>query len=284
VRTKLFNALKTIVKQQILEGISETELQDLEVCSSASSHSLQTCKFKNGSYYLKYGGWGNESNLEQQEFNLQIGVEYLAYQIYKLFGISIPEDIQVVGSEERKRIGLATKKVKGYRFSRSSLGSRNNLTQGMFVDMLLANWDIGNTSNLLATDNGVVRIDPGGSLIFRAQGARKTDQQFNSKVGELRSMYPGKGSSPAAQTYSLDSLQKAVDQFNEVESVDSLIKTVDAAREEVAKTMKENAKIENAEIEEWKSLVNNTIKPMLIKRFETIKNSTDFIEETMKKP
>lgn len=280
MKIKLSNLLKTIIKQQILEGISETELKNIKVCSSASSHSLTTCKYKNGDYYLKYGGWGNESKLQKQEFNLQTGVEYLAYQIYKLFGIRIPEDILVVGNKEKKRIGLATKDVKGSHFSPRSLDLRNKLTKGMFVDMLLANWDIGNTSNLLVKDKDVIRIDPGGSLIFRAQGARKTPEQFNSKVGELRSMYPGKSSAASAQLYSVAQLKNAAEQFNTV-NIDSLIQTIEDAKEEIVNTMKQNAEIENAQINKWIRLVDNTIKPMLIERFNTIKNSTEFVAETI---
>ena len=268
--------LKDIIKEQILDEIKEEEFSDIKICSAASSHSLQTCKIGDRKYFLKYGGWDDEGIKKQTEYNLQIGVEYLAYQIYKLFGISIPEDIHVVSKPDKKRIGIATSAVAG---KTASLNKKlkGQLTNGMYVDMLLANWDIGNIENLISTDNDVIRIDPGGSLVFRAQGERK--RTFSKDVEELSTMHPDKGFTPAAKSYDAALLKKAAETFNKVSSVSELATTIDIATNKVAEIMEE-ANISKANIAKWTTLVNNEIKPILLARFEKIKDSADFVLET----
>lgn len=78
------------------------------------------------------------------------------------------------------------------------------LQEGFAMDALLANWDvIGLTYDNIVTDkNGEpVRIDPGGSLLFRAQGAVKGDA-FGSDVPELDSFTDKSSTRPAAKVFS----------------------------------------------------------------------------------
>jgi hypothetical protein len=59
------------------------------------------------------------------------------------------------------------------------------------ADLLLGNWDVVGQSfdNVLVTPSGtVVRIDNGGSLRYRAQGAKKDPSQWTGIVGELQTM------------------------------------------------------------------------------------------------
>lgn len=276
MNAKFHNLLKTIIKQQLLE-IKQEEFSDIKVCSLASSHSLQTCKLGDKKFFLKYGGWDDAGIKSQTEFNLQIGVEYLAYQIYKLFGVNIPEEIHVVSNSATKKIGIATSDVQGKAFSEiPSKKLRGQLTHGMYVDMLLANWDIGNVANLIQKGGNVIRIDPGGTLVFRAQGARK--RGFGPKVGELETMHPEKGSTPSADLYDVDKLQAAALTFNKVTSVKELNGTIDSAKKEVIDAMQE-AGIKDNLISEWISLVDGVIKPILGKRFKAIKDSADFVLE-----
>ena len=271
---KFYNLLKIIIKQQLLE-IKQEELSNVMVCSLASSHSLRTCKLGDKKFFLKYGGWEDEDIEKQTEYNFQIGVEYLAYQIYKLFGVNIPDEIHIVSNSKTKRIGIATSAIEGRSPSRfPSPEIRAKLTNGMYVDMLLANWDIGNVANLIQRGGDIIRIDPGGTLIFRAQGERK--RGFGPEVGELETMHPSKGSTPSANLYDIKQLQAAVNRFNTVNSVEELISTIDSAKNEVANGLKE-AEINEELINQWTALVDGQIKPILSKRFYTIKDSVDFI-------
>lgn len=67
------------------------------------------------------------------------------------------------------------------------------LKEGFAVDAWLANWDVVGLEydNLLFdADGNDLRVDPGGALLYRAQGARKGDA-FGDVVGELETFQEG---------------------------------------------------------------------------------------------
>jgi hypothetical protein len=70
----------------------------------------------------------------------------------------------------------------------SDKGFIEKLQKGYAMDALLANWDsMANDANIMRDMSGnPIWIDPGGSLLFRAQGARKTN--FGDTVSELDSL------------------------------------------------------------------------------------------------
>jgi hypothetical protein len=62
--------------------------------------------------------------------------------------------------------------------------------EGFVADAWLANWDavgIGHDNLLVGPDGDAVRIDVGGSLLFRAQGSPK-GHAFGDKVGEINTL------------------------------------------------------------------------------------------------
>lgn len=64
------------------------------------------------------------------------------------------------------------------------------IQDGFAMDALLANWDVAGLGydNIITDEHGnPVRVDPGGALLFRAQGQPKGDQ-FGNKVGEWESL------------------------------------------------------------------------------------------------
>lgn len=68
---------------------------------------------------------------------------------------------------------------------------RQKLRAGYAVDVLLGNWDVVGASadNILVDANGEPwRIDNGGSLKFRAQGAQKTKDQWGEFIDDLWTM------------------------------------------------------------------------------------------------
>ena len=68
---------------------------------------------------------------------------------------------------------------------------QKKLRQGYAADILLGNWDVVGmgADNILIDQNGEPwRIDNGGSLKYRAQGATKTDEQWGKFIDDLFTM------------------------------------------------------------------------------------------------
>lgn len=173
------------------QNLEEIALSDVgDVCyTDGSTHILRTCKIGPDKFYLKFSD--DELFDNSSDPNLQIGVEYLSYRIYSLYpGVKIPKTIHVVSDPSKKKIGLATSEVGGD--TGSSVGMKKwgqLMSAGVLVDIFLANWDVVNPGNSIVSDDGkeVTRIDPGGSLTFRAQGGRKGGK-FNQGTSELSTM------------------------------------------------------------------------------------------------
>lgn len=78
------------------------------------------------------------------------------------------------------------------------------LQEGFATDALLGNWDVVglDMDNILVDKAGTAwRIDNGGSLRFRAQGARKTADEWNGTVGELESLRSKSMNAQAAKIF-----------------------------------------------------------------------------------
>lgn len=222
------NTLKGLILEVINEDrqvkqIEEARMEDLtDVCFVAgSTHSLATCKIGEDKYYLKFSdSWAFANPTDE---NLQIGVEYLAYKIYQLYPANVPANVEVVSDPQQKRIGLATAEMKGQpggKLRRTFPAEKwvDSISGGAMVDIFLANWDVKNTDNFVVdTDTGVAsRVDPGGSLTFRAQGGRKGDR-FSPQAGELKTMTDPSIRGAAGWLLSQVDVKKAASAFLSVE-------------------------------------------------------------------
>jgi hypothetical protein len=107
--------------------------------------------------------------------------EYLSNKLYNKYGIHSPEAfISVMDGRDvlvteylKDSVPLATAVESG-----KHLNVGTEVGKGFLVDVILANWDVVGTSynmdNIRVTPDGKVwRVDTGGSLIYRAQGALK---------------------------------------------------------------------------------------------------------------
>lgn len=115
--------------------------------------------------------------------------EVLASNLYGLVGVRTAEAKLV---RRGKRIGVASEWIEGLASQPSALksGDVEGVTDGFVADAWLANWDVVglNHDNLLVDEDGdAVRIDPGGSLLYRAQGGLK-GAAFGDHVPELESL------------------------------------------------------------------------------------------------
>jgi hypothetical protein len=154
-----------------------------------SSHSIYRLRDKKGEDF-----WSKSAASNLQTIN-----EYLAWNIYKLFEISVSSNAYLVVDNNNK-LRMVSSQVSGkqvplsYGSKLSNYLSGSDIHKGFFVDAFLGHWDVvGNAprSNLFIDDEKrVARIDLGG-MDFRATGPRKSKTipgSWGSEVGELQTM------------------------------------------------------------------------------------------------
>jgi len=109
--------------------------------------------------------------------------EVIASKLYGAAGVNAPQAETVV--ENGEVVGVATEVVEGL-----TRGTPRDAADGLVIDAWLGNWDVVgmDQDNLLVGRNGeAVRIDQGGALTTRAQGAPK-GEAFGDNVGELTTL------------------------------------------------------------------------------------------------
>ena len=112
--------------------------------------------------------------------------EALASELYKLGGVE-SADVQM-GTRNGQPVTIS--RMVQSRMPNSQ-ADQDEALKGYVVDAWLANWDAPLNDNIKIDSNGnAVRLDVGGSLDFRAQGARK-GQAWGNTVGEIDSMKKG---------------------------------------------------------------------------------------------
>ena len=217
--------------KNILNEIDIDDVNDIE-CTAGSTHLMNTCRIGGNEYYLKFS---DEEMFSDVDINpsLQILVEYLAYKIYALYrGINVP-NIDLVYDGKNLRVGIATSAIRG----KSALKTLKHndiamkMSNGVYVDVLLANWDVIGTGsgNVISTGNGAYRIDPGGALTFRAKGERKGGR-FSKEPTELHTMFdPDFSDTGAGTIYQYADLKRAAKEFMSVpwDMIENTINSVD---------------------------------------------------------
>ncbi len=108
--------------------------------------------------------------------------EFIAATLYREFGVPFPLT-RLVGDAQGNIVGVASKIIPGAKmitpddFVKLPAGVREQFAGHALVDMYLGNWDVvGNAPNfnmMQMPDGTLLRIDPGGALLFRAQGQPK---------------------------------------------------------------------------------------------------------------
>ncbi len=145
--------------------------------------------------------------------------EMLAAQLYRLAGAEVPE-IRLLETHTGG-LGLASKMLDG--LSKSPAGLLDETVKGVgehfAADAWLANWDVVGAThdNLLLQGNRAIRIDVGGSLLFRAQGAPK-GAAWNDEASEWFSMRTMAGST-TSQVFSGATGEQLVEGARRVASI-----------------------------------------------------------------
>lgn len=118
--------------------------------------------------------------------------EVVSNHLYRLAGIDVPE-LRYITVEGR--LSIASKWTEGLVSDSATLSNAAKarkvagVFEGFAMDAWLANWDVVGLSfdNLLLNGGRAVRIDTGGSLLYRAQGGLK-GLDFGKVVNELDSL------------------------------------------------------------------------------------------------
>jgi hypothetical protein len=117
--------------------------------------------------------------------------EMLAAKLYEAAGIEVPY-LKLI--TKGGKVGIASKIIDGVKKDSSALAAgAPGVADGFAVDAWLANWDVvgtGYDNMQIKPDGHAVRLDVGGSLLYRAQGTPKGDD-FGNTVGELKTLKDG---------------------------------------------------------------------------------------------
>jgi SPP1 gp7 family putative phage head morphogenesis protein len=124
----------------------------------------------------------------------QVRNEFIANQLYQSSGIQVAETrLAQIGDE----FGIASKRLpESYQTmgwsDASKAAAAEKVKNGFVVDAYLSNWDVAGLSvdNLIwepGKVSTITRIDQGGALFYRAQGAKK-GSLFGSEVTELKTL------------------------------------------------------------------------------------------------
>jgi len=127
--------------------------------------------------------------------------ELLAAKFYQMLGVAVP-NLKLV--EQGGKVGIASKWVDGISKGTSAqLAKAPGAHQAFALDAWLANWDVVGLSNdnlMLGKDGAAVRVDVGGSLVYRAQGGAKGDA-FGDDVPELETLRDAKTNDKSAAVF-----------------------------------------------------------------------------------
>jgi len=229
---------------------------------------MQTCKIGSDKYFLKFSD--EELFASGNDPSLQILVEYLAYSIYRLYpNVRIPQNVKLVFDKKNERVGLATAAIKGRpgltTVSPKSLGRM--LSAGIYVDVLLANWDVvgAGAGNIIIDKKQATRIDPGGALTFRAQGGRK-GKAFSALPSELETMLDPDMEGGAGRVLAFADIKKAAKEFGSV-SWGAIAETISEVDARVTSELKSNRM--HGLLKQWKADVAE-VKSKLAKRHAAI--------------
>lgn len=124
--------------------------------------------------------------------------EVLAAKLYEAAGLK-SQDAKLV--TKGGKVGIASRWVDVKKVGAEGLKDTPGALGGFVVDAWLANWDVvgmGYDNLQVGSDGRAVRVDAGGSLQYRAQGAAKP---FGHKVEEIKTMRDPKKNPQAAAVF-----------------------------------------------------------------------------------
>ena len=148
-----------------LEVMESSGLEQIGPQRGSNPGGLFQDKATGEKWYVKYPQSGEHARNEA-----------LAAHFYKLANVKVPE-VKLIRGPNGK-LGVASKIIDGLEENAQLLmsGKAKGVMEGFAADAWLANWDVmGLTYDNMLIKGGkyAYRVDTGGALLFRAQGARK---------------------------------------------------------------------------------------------------------------
>lgn len=152
--------------------------------------------------------------------------EFAADALYRAAGLDVPEGrIYEQGGRPVKLTRFVQGESLGEYLAKASPEQQarvlDRIRAGFAADALLGNWDVAGLSmdNILVDAAGTPwRIDNGGSLRFRAQGAPKTAAQFGPKVLEWETLRDAATNPQTARVFAGLTAQELEDQVRAIAS------------------------------------------------------------------
>ena len=166
---------------------------------------------------------GQKWYVKQSKSDAHARAEVLADSLYKAAGVDAPG---VKLTTFNGKLGTASPMIDGAKNDLHSKYSNkeymDKIKDGFAVDAWLANWDVLGLEddNILTDSNGnPVRIDTGGTLMFRAQGGKKNEQQPGAWGPEVKDWDGLRSKGTAQKAFGDMTDQQLVDSAAHVEAV-----------------------------------------------------------------
>lgn len=139
-----------------------------------------------GGVYMVPGAGAPERHYVKFETDdgLQSWNEHLTNRFYEALGVAVAHTQVVKVDGSYGHASLMVEEGEQDLFA-------EQLKDGFVADSLLANWDIVFKRNSVSTPDGLVRIDNGGALLFRARGGRRDLTGTVTELESMRRAYPG---------------------------------------------------------------------------------------------
>ncbi len=168
------------------EDVAELAVQTIEDAKWSRMKQVDRAHGTNEGGWYEYPSTGERYYVKFYRNPDQGRVEYIANSVYEKLGIKAVQS-EIVEIDGRQAV--AAPEVVGARECLKQEQQVNpDVQKGFVADAFLANWDVigQQCDNIVRGDDGLYRIDNGGSLIFRAQGGAKEYSPNN--IPELESM------------------------------------------------------------------------------------------------
>jgi hypothetical protein len=124
--------------------------------------------------------------------------EVLSAKLYEAMGLKGQDAKLIV---KGGKVGIASRWVDVHKGTVAELQGTPGALSGFVADAWLANWDVvgmGYDNLQIGSDGRAMRVDAGGSLMYRAQGAKKP---FGNTVDEIDSMRDAKNNAYSASVF-----------------------------------------------------------------------------------
>ena len=197
---KTKSAVESVSKKTAFAPKSLSDLKGAVSLGGSSDAKLMAHKGNGSQWVVK-----EARNKDGVLANGQLEQEMLADSLYKLMGFSAPDSFVINEGGKTYKIAPFIKDAKNLgtvgELAKESV--YNTIKKGFVMDALLGNWDVIGASkdNILISDGGIIRVDNGGSMMYRAKGRKKEESDFGPEIKELKSFLDSSKNPSTAEVF-----------------------------------------------------------------------------------